>query len=87
MNNAGVARYRNVGVGGADLDDLMSEVTTNIGGVVRTTSALVDLIKTNRGTVINLSSALAFVPLPCLPIYCATKAAIYSYTQSLRFHL
>jgi uncharacterized oxidoreductase len=34
-----------------------------------------------------MSSALAFVPLPCTPIYSATKAAIHSYTQSLRFQL
>ena len=37
--------------------------------------------------MINISSALAFVPLPCVPIYSATKAAIHSYTQSLRFQL
>src|SRR5437764_10602721 len=51
------------------------------------TSAFIDMLIANRGTVINVSSALAFVPLPSAPIYSATKAAIHSYTQSLRFQL
>jgi short-subunit dehydrogenase involved in D-alanine esterification of teichoic acids len=40
-----------------------------------------------HGTVVNVSSALAFVPLPAAPIYSASKAAIHSHTQSLRFQL
>jgi uncharacterized oxidoreductase len=36
---------------------------------------------------VNVSSALAMVPAAMLPTYCATKAAIHSYTQSLRFQL
>jgi uncharacterized oxidoreductase len=65
----------------------MAEMNVNVGGVIRTTSAFVDILTANRGSVINVSSALAFVPSPCIPIYCATKAAIHSYTQSLRFQL
>src|SRR5258707_1443798 len=87
VNNAGISRYKNLTVPATDLADLMTEVNVNVGGVIRMTSAFIDLLKANNGTLINVSSALAFVPLPCLPIYCATKAAIHSYTQSLRFQL
>lgn len=71
----------------ASLEDLTAEMDTNVNGTIRTTSALIDLITANRGTIINVSSALAFVPLPSAPIYCATKAAIHSFTTSLRFQL
>src|SRR3954462_3892420 len=87
MNNAGILRYKNLKAPAADLTGLMSEMDTNVGGVIRTTSAFIDILTANKGTVINLSSGLAFVPLPPAPIYSATKAAVHSYTQSLRFQL
>src|SRR5437868_10163905 len=87
MNNAGIMLHRNLKVPATDLDGLMAEMNTNVGGVIRMTSAFIDILTANKGTVINVSSALAFVPLPSAPIYCATKAAIHSYTQSLRFQL
>ncbi|QEE30447.1 SDR family NAD(P)-dependent oxidoreductase [Terriglobus albidus] len=87
MNNAGIFLPRNLKAPTSDLDGLMTEVNINVGGVIRTTSALIDVLTANKGTVINVSSGLAFVPLPAAPIYCATKAAIHSYTISLRFQL
>jgi uncharacterized oxidoreductase len=87
MNNAGISRYKNLKGTAADLASLTVELEVNAGGVIRMTSAFIEMLTANRGTLINVSSALAFVPLPCLPIYCATKAAIHSYTQSLRFQL
>ncbi len=87
MNNAGIMLYKNLKAPAADLGGLTAEMNINVGGVIGMTSAFIDILTANRGTVINVSSALAFVPLPAAPIYCATKAAIHSYTQSLRFQL
>jgi uncharacterized oxidoreductase len=87
MNNAGIMLYKNLKAPAADLGGLMAEMNVNVGGVITATSAFIDILRANKGTVINTSSALAFVPLPSAPIYSATKAAIHSYTQSLRFQL
>ena len=87
MNNAGIMFHKNLKVPATDLAGLMAEMNVNIGGVISTISAFIDILRANKGTVINTSSMLAFVPLPSAPIYSATKAAIHSYTQSLRFQL
>ena len=87
MNNAGIMLHKNLKAPAADLAGLMAEMNINVGGVIGMTSAFIDILTANKGTVINVSSALAFVPLPSAPIYSATKAAIHSYTQSLRFQL
>ena len=87
MNNAGVMLHKNLAAPAADLGGLTTEVDINLGGVIRMTSAFIDILTANKGTIINVSSGLAFVPLSSAPIYCATKAAVHSYTQSLRFQL
>src|SRR5579859_3847707 len=87
MNNAGIMLYKNLKAPAADLAGLFAEMNVNVGGVIGMTSAFIDILTANKGTVINVSSALAFVPLPAAPIYSATKAAIHSYTLSLRFQL
>src|SRR5438046_2910622 len=87
MNNAGIMIHKNLKAPPADPAGLMAEMNINVGGVIGMTSAFIDILTANKGTVINVSSALAFVPLPAAPIYSATKAAIHSYTQSLRFQL
>jgi uncharacterized oxidoreductase len=87
MNNAGVGGAMNLRAPVGDLAALTSEVDINLSGVIRMTSALIDILTANHGTVINVSSGLALVPLPSNAIYSATKAAVHSYTQSLRFQL
>src|SRR5205814_823045 len=87
MNNAGIMIHRNLKAETPDLAGLMVEMNINVGGVIGMTSAFIDILTANKGTLINVSSALAFVPLPSAPIYSASKAAVHSYTQSLRFQL
>jgi uncharacterized oxidoreductase len=86
VNNAGIMVYRNLSVPD-ELEALTNEIDINLSGPIRLTSALIDTIKANKGTIINVSSGLAFVPLQAAPVYCATKAAMHSYTISLRQQL
>jgi uncharacterized oxidoreductase len=87
MNNAGIMRAENV-LEGQNMADVEAIVTTNLLGPIRLTAALLPLLrKQAQSTVINVSSGLAFVPLALTPTYSATKAAIHSYTCSLRYQL
>jgi len=86
FNNAGVMQFRNLAVA-EDFESLTTELDINLAGPIRLVSAFVGLLKANKGTIINVSSGLAFVPLPAAPVYCATKAAMHSYTLSLREQL
>ena len=88
VNNAGIMRPENVKEHPQDVADAEAIVTTNLLGPIRLTGALLPLLrKQARATVMNVSSGLAFVPLAMTPTYCATKAALHSYTQSLRYQL
>jgi uncharacterized oxidoreductase len=46
---------------------------------------LAHLAKQSNGAIINVTSGLAFVPIARMPVYCATKAALHSFTDSLRY--
>lgn len=88
INNAGIMRAEKLLEQPEDLADAEAIVATNLLGPIRLTAALLPHLKKQAGaTVINVSSGLAFVPLAMTPTYCATKAAIHSYTQSLRWQL
>jgi uncharacterized oxidoreductase len=86
IHNAGIMRPENLKTGGAA--DAEAIVTTNLLGPIRLTAALLPLLLAqSRPAIMTVSSGLAFVPMAMTPTYCATKAAIHSYTQSLRYQL
>lgn len=84
VNNAGIMRMEAL-EGFRDLADAEATITTNLLGPIRLTNALVEHLSTQpKPAIVNVSSGLAFVPLTATPTYSATKAAIHSYTVSLR---
>jgi uncharacterized oxidoreductase len=88
VNNAGIMRAEKLLAQQQDLADVEAIVTTNLLGPIRLTAALMPhLEKQPHAVIMNVSSGLAFLPLALTPTYCATKAAIHSYTQSLRYQL
>lgn len=88
VNNAGVMRTINLNKHDGTLEDLTSEIEINLSGPIRMVHKfLPHLSKQDSGAIVNVSSGLAFVPLPTAPVYCATKAGLHSFTLSLRAQL
>ena len=70
------------------LADAEAMVTNNLPGPVRLNAALLPLLRQQpHSTIMTVSSGRAFLPIAVTPTYCATKAALHSYTQSLRYQL
>ena len=63
-------------------------ITTNLIAPIALTAALLPHLRAqSTATVVNVTSGLSFVPLAATPTYSATKAALHSYSQSLRHQL
>ena len=87
INNAGIMHIDDVSVA-VDEKLLVTTLTTNVMGPIRLTGALIEHLKRqDDAAVINNSSVLGFVPLAMTAVYSATKAALHSYTLSLRYKL
>lgn len=85
LHAAGIMRGESLKVGASELEET---VATNLMGPMRLDSLLVPhFLKQPHATIITVSSGLAFLPLALTPSYSATKAAIHSYSQSLRYQL
>lgn len=87
FNNAGIMKYEDL-TARRDLADAAATVEINILGPIRLTDALTDhLVQQPDAAIVTVTSGLAFVPLAAAPTYSASKAAIHSYTVSLRTQL
>jgi uncharacterized oxidoreductase len=88
IHNAGIMRPENLLAPTQALADAEATITTNLLGPLRLTAALLPhLQKQPHATIMTVSSGLAFIPMALTPTYNATKAAIHSWTQSLRYQL
>jgi uncharacterized oxidoreductase len=87
IHNAGIMRPEDF-LNKPDPADAEAIVTTNLLGPIRLTTALLPQLKKQpHATIMTVSSGLAFTPLAFTPTYCATKAAIHSWSESLRYQL
>ena len=88
INNAGIMKAEDLSQGQIDLSMVEETLNINLLGTIRMTAALLPhLLTKTDATVVTVSSGLAFVPLAATPTYNATKAAIHSWSQSLRHQL
>ncbi|WP_260705278.1 SDR family oxidoreductase [Edaphobacter flagellatus] len=87
IHNAGIMRPENL-LERDTTSDAEAMIATNLLGPMRLNAALLPLLmKQPAATIMTVTSGLAFIPLAITPTYCATKAAIHSYSQSLRYQL
>jgi uncharacterized oxidoreductase len=88
IHNAGIMVYEDLLADPVDLDVPERTIATNLLGPIRLTAALLPHLRSRESAaVVTVSSGLAFVPRADAPTYSATKAAIHSWTQSLRHEL
>lgn len=84
VNNAGIQNWMNI----SDSDfysKSINEININVVAPIHLTTQFINL--KNLDTIINVTSGLAFVQLSKVPVYCATKASLHSFTLSLRHML
>lgn len=88
IHNAGIMRLENLLEQPAGAPDAEAMIATNLLGPIRLTAALLPHLRQQpTAAIINVTSGLAFTALAPFPTYCATKAALHSYTESLRYQL
>src|SRR6201986_3781285 len=86
VNNAGIQRVEDLTTGNPGTAE--QTLAVNLLGPIRLPSALLHLMLGRpRAAIVNVTSGLAFMPSALTPTYCASKAALHSYTESLRFQL
>lgn len=88
INNAGIMQAEDLTNPAYDPAQAEAMIATNLVAPIRLTAALLPQLRAQpRSAVLNVTSGLAFVPLAITPTYNATKAALHSWTQSLRIQL
>ena len=87
INNAGIQRRMEL-TKAEPWGETAQEIAVNLEGPIHLSMLFLShLLRQERAVIANVSSGLAFVPMAAAPVYCATKAALHSFTQSLRHQL
>jgi uncharacterized oxidoreductase len=88
INNVGIQKEIDFKKGTTDLLSGENEIEVNLQAPVHLSALFIPhLMKRREAAIVNISSGLGFVPLSIMPVYCATKAALHSFSLSLRHQL
>lgn len=88
INNAGISRTEDLTANAIDFGVARSIVQTNILSTLQLTSALLPGLRQQaQAAIITTTSGMAYVPRANFPTYCASKAFLHSWLQSLRTQL
>jgi uncharacterized oxidoreductase len=88
INNAGIQQMLDFTGSGLKPSSGQDEIETNLAAPVSLCAYFTPLLRQQKtAAIINVSSGLGFVPMAAMPVYCATKAALHSFTVSLRHQL
>ena len=85
INNAGVQGFADLKKGLQGLPQDVNEIGTNLVAPIQLAAQFTpSFLNKEAAAIINVTSGLGFVPIASMPIYCATKAALHSFTVSQR---
>jgi uncharacterized oxidoreductase len=88
VNNAGIQRYIDMKKGYEELTSGGDEISVNLVAPIELTALFIEhLMKKPWAAVINVGSGLGFMPMVNMPVYCATKSAMHTYSLVLRRQL
>jgi uncharacterized oxidoreductase len=88
INNAGIQKEVDLRKGAVDLLGDEDEIDINLKAPIHLSTLFIPHLSEQReSAIVNITSGLAFTPLAVFPVYCATKAGLHSFSQSLRHQL
>ncbi|GEO07449.1 short-chain dehydrogenase [Adhaeribacter aerolatus] len=88
VNNAGIQRRIRLTEYEEDWSQTHQEIMVNLEAPIHLSALFIPHLRNQyHPAIINISSIVAFVPATWIPVYSATKAAIHSFTMSLRHQL
>ena len=86
INNAGVQKHMDLVHGADEMPEIRKELAVNLDALIAVTVGLVPVLAARGGgKIVNISSGLGVFPKAASPVYCAAKAAVRSFTRSIRY--
>lgn len=85
VNNAGICYIGNIEI--MSTEDIENVMAINYMGPINVCRAFLPLIRRSKGRLVNVASNAGLAPVPHMGVYCASKAALATFSESLRYEL